>query len=72
MHATAIASTATLVELTRVARDVYTNHLLPVEAFGTVAAFYFVLTFSLAGLFRLLEKRFLRHLQPRAAGPKTA
>lgn len=72
MHATAIASTATLVELTRVARDVYTNHLLPVEAFGTVAAFYFVLTFSLAGLFRLLEKRFLRHLQPREAGPKTA
>lgn len=69
MHATAIASTASLVELTRVARDVYTNHLLPVEAFGTVAVFYFVLTFTLVGLFKLLERRYLRHLQPRAAAP---
>ena len=35
MHATAIASTVTLVDVTRVARDVYANHLLPAEAFGT-------------------------------------
>ncbi|HEY8566861.1 MAG TPA: ABC transporter permease [Beijerinckiaceae bacterium] len=67
MHATSIASTVTLVELTRVARDVYANHLMPVEAFGTVAVFYFVLTFSLAGLFKLLERRFLRHLRPKEA-----
>jgi arginine/ornithine transport system permease protein len=66
MHATSIASTVTLVELTRVARDVYTNHLMPVEAFGTVAVFYFILTFALAGLFKLLERRFLRHLRPKA------
>ena len=66
MHATALASTVTLVDLTRVARDVYANHLLPVEAFGTVAIFYFVLTFSLVGVFKLLERRFLRHLQPRS------
>jgi arginine/ornithine transport system permease protein len=67
MHATSIASTVTLVELTRVARDVFANHLLPVEAFGTVALFYFVLTFALAGLFKLLERRFLRHLRPKEA-----
>jgi arginine/ornithine transport system permease protein len=72
MHATALASTVTLVELTRVARDVYSNHLMPVEAFGTVAAFYFVLTFAMAGLFKLLERHYLRHLQPRAAGAKPA
>jgi arginine/ornithine transport system permease protein len=65
MHATALASTVTLVDLTRVARDVYANHLLPVEAFGTVAVFYFSLTFSLVGAFKLLERRFLKHLQPR-------
>ncbi|KAA2235850.1 ABC transporter permease [Salinarimonas soli] len=69
MHATAIASTVTLVELTRVARDVYSIHLMPTEAFGTVAAFYFVLTFTLVGLFRLLEWRFLRHLRRKEAGP---
>jgi arginine/ornithine transport system permease protein len=72
MHATAIASTVTLVELTRVARDVYTNHLMPVEAFGTVAVFYFILTFSLVGLFKLLERRYLRHLQPRQVTAKPA
>jgi arginine/ornithine transport system permease protein len=65
MHATALASTVTLVDLTRVARDVYANHLLPIEAFGTVALFYFVLTFSIAGIFKLLERRYLRHLAPR-------
>jgi arginine/ornithine transport system permease protein len=64
MHATAIASTVTLVDLTRVARDVYANHLTPVEAFGTVAVFYFVLTFSFVGLFKLAEHRWLRHLRP--------
>ncbi len=72
MHATALASTVTLVELTRVARDVYSNHLMPVEAFGTVAVFYFVLTFAMAGLFKLLERHYLRHLQPRAADARPA
>lgn len=67
MHATSIASTVTLVDVTRVARDVYTNHLLPVEAFGTAAVIYFLLTFAMVGGFRLLERRYLRHLQPQAA-----
>lgn len=67
MHATAIASTVTLVDVTRVARDVYANYLLPAEAFGTAAAIYFVLTFTLAGGFKLLEWRFLRHLRPQSA-----
>jgi arginine/ornithine transport system permease protein len=64
MHATSIASTVTLVDVTRVARDVYANHLLPVEAFGTAALIYFGLTWALVGSFRLLERRFLRHLLP--------
>ena len=62
MHATAIASTVTLVDITRVARDVYANHLLPVEAFGSAAVIYFVLTFAMVGVFKLLERRYLRHL----------
>jgi arginine/ornithine transport system permease protein len=64
MHATSIASTVTLVDVTRVARDVYANHLLPAEAFGTAAVIYFMLTFSLVGGFKALERRYLRHLQP--------
>jgi len=62
MHATAIVSTVTLVDVTRVARDVYANHLLPAEAFGTAAVIYFALTFTMVGGFKLLERRFLRHL----------
>jgi arginine/ornithine transport system permease protein len=66
MHATAIASTVTLVDITRVARDVYANHLLPMEAFGMAALIYFVLTFAMAGVFKGLERRWLRHLRPAA------
>lgn len=62
MHATAIASTVTLVDITRVARDVNATHLLVTESFGVAAVIYFVLTFSLVGLFKLLERHFLRHL----------
>ena len=72
MHATAIASTVTLVDLTRVARDVYANHLATVEAFGTVAVFYFVLTFSLIGIFRLAERRWLKHLRPQETNSAVA
>jgi arginine/ornithine transport system permease protein len=63
MHATSIASTVTLVDVTRVARDVYANHLLPVEAFGMAAVVYFTLTFTMVGAFKLLEQRYLRHLR---------
>lgn len=72
MHATAIASTVTLVDLTRVARDVYANHLATVEAFGTVAVFYFVLTFSLIGIFRLAERHWLKHLRPQETNSAVA
>jgi arginine/ornithine transport system permease protein len=72
LHATAIASTVTLVDVTRVARDVYTNHLLPVEAFGMAALVYLALTALLVGGFRLLEARYLRHLRPAPAGPAAA
>ena len=64
MHATAIASTVTLVDITRVARDVYSNYLLVTESFGVAAVIYFVLTFTFAGIFHLLERRFMRHLRP--------
>ena len=69
MHATAIASTVTLVDITRVARDVNATHLLVTESFGVAAAIYFLLTFSLVGIFKLLERRFLRHLRAQESLP---
>ena len=71
MHATAIASTVTLVDITRVARDVNANHLLVTESFGVAAVIYFVLTFTLVGGFKLLERRYLRHLQPQSLALST-
>jgi arginine/ornithine transport system permease protein len=72
MHATAIASTVTLVEITHVARDVHCNHLGVTESFGVAAVFYFVLTFLVVGVFKLLEMRYLRHLNRNSAGPAVA
>jgi arginine/ornithine transport system permease protein len=72
LHATSIASAVTIVELTRTARDVYYNTLSPADAFGTVAVFYFVITFMLVGLFKLAEHRFLAHLRPKPAAASTA
>lgn len=67
MHATALASTVTIVEILRVGRDVYTNYLVIPESFGMAAVFYLGLTLVLTTLFRALERHFLRHLDPRAS-----
>ncbi len=67
MHATALASTVTIVETLRVARDVYTNYLVVPESFGMAAVFYLGLTVILTQGFRLLERHYLRHLDPAAS-----
>jgi hypothetical protein len=64
MHATSLASTVTIVEILRVARDVYTNYLVVPESFGMAAVFYLILTVALTQGFRLLERHYLRHLDP--------
>lgn len=70
MHATALASTVTIVEILRVARDVYTNYLVLPESFGMAAAFYLTLTIILTQTFRLMERHYLRHLDPRASATR--
>jgi arginine/ornithine transport system permease protein len=72
MHATALASTVTIVEILRVARDVYTNYLVIPESFGMAAVFYLVLTVILTQGFRLLERHYLRHLDPKASATPAA
>lgn len=67
LHGTAIASTVTLMDLTGAARNAYSQHFAPFEAFLFAGALYLTLTFSLVGLFRLAERRYLAHLQPRKA-----
>ncbi len=73
LHGTAIASTVTLMDLTGAARNAYSQHFAPFEAFIFAGLLYLTLTFALVGLFRLAERRYLAHLQPRKAikGPTT-
>lgn len=68
LHGTAIASTITLVDLTGAARNAYSQHFAPFEAFIFAGLIYLCVTFALVGLFRLAERRWLGHLQPRKAG----
>jgi arginine/ornithine transport system permease protein len=65
LHGTSLASTVTIVDLTGAARELNARSYLPFESFLAVALIYLTLTFSLVGLFRLAERRWLRHLGPR-------
>jgi len=63
LHGSAIASVVTIIDLTGAARVVNSRFYTPYEAFLTAALFYFVLTFGLVWLFRLLEHRWHAHLR---------
>ncbi|MFQ3231044.1 ABC transporter permease [Reinekea sp.] len=65
LHATAIASTVTIIDLTGAARDIYARYYAPFEAFIFVALIYLVLTFCILAVFKQMEKRLLGHLQER-------
>ena len=67
LQGSAIASAVTLVDLTGAARNVYSQHFAPFEAFVFVGLIYLALTFVLVGLFKLAEHRWLAHLAPRKA-----
>lgn len=66
LHASALASTVTLMDILGAARKfnaMYTTY----EGFFVAAILYFCLTFSLVGIFQLIERRWLRHINPRTA-----
>lgn len=65
LHATSLASVVpSLYDLTNAAYSIYKTYYLPFQPFITVAVLYFVLTFALVYVFRLLERRFLAYLRP--------
>ncbi|WP_346795419.1 ABC transporter permease [Halomonas sp. Bachu 37] len=66
LHASAIASVVTLMDLTGAARFVYARYYAPFEAFLFVAALYLCLTFAILFFFRFLEKKLLAHLRPQS------
>ncbi|MGP8292227.1 ABC transporter permease [Vreelandella zhanjiangensis] len=64
LHASAIASVVTLMDLTGAARYVYSRFYTPFEPFLFVALIYLCLTFAILFFFRFLEKKLLAHLKP--------
>jgi arginine/ornithine transport system permease protein len=66
LHATSLASVVpALYDLTNAAYGIYKTYYLAFQPFIVVAVLYFILTFALVYVFRLLEKRFLAYLRPR-------
>lgn len=64
LHGSAVAGIITIVDLTGAARIVNSRYYAPFESFLTAGVFYMALTFSILWMFRLAERRFLRHLRP--------
>ncbi|MEY2995132.1 MAG: hypothetical protein RL357_2067 [Pseudomonadota bacterium] len=67
LHSTSLASAVPAVlDITGAARTIYSKFYLPFEAFITAGLIYLTLTFTLVGLFRWAEGRWMAYLQPRS------
>lgn len=64
LHASAIASVVTIVDLTGAARDIYSRYYAPFDAFLFVAAIYLCITLIIIFAFRQIENKMLAHLRP--------
>lgn len=66
LHSTALAFTATVPDLLKVARDINSATYQPFIAFSLAAALYLIISYVLISLFRQAEKRWLAHVKPGA------
>lgn len=64
LHSTTVAFTATVPDILKVARDANSATYMTFESFGIAALLYLAITFTLVGLFRLAERRWLAFLGP--------
>ncbi len=64
LHSTALAFTATVPDLLKIARDINAATYQPFTAFGIAAVLYLIISYVLISLFRRAEKRWLRHTKP--------
>lgn len=73
LHSTSLASTVPgLMDMTAVASRIYSDFYLPFEAYLFAAGLYLVITFTMVGLFKWAEQRFLAHLSPRSTSSPSA
>ncbi len=64
LHSTALAFTATVPDLLKIARDINAATYQPFTAFGIAAVLYLMISWVLITLFRKAEKRWLQHIRP--------
>jgi putative lysine/arginine/ornithine/histidine/octopine transport system permease protein len=62
MKGTALASTITLMELMGQSQFISSNTYLPIQVFVIAGAIYYVLTLVITWIFRMLERRYNRHV----------
>ncbi|MFT5721528.1 MAG: His/Glu/Gln/Arg/opine family amino acid ABC transporter permease subunit [Motiliproteus sp.] len=67
LKSSALASTITLLDLTGMARTIIARTYTPIEIFLAAGAIYLAMSLVIIGLFRLIEKRHNRYMQPLAA-----
>ena len=67
LHSTALAFTATVPDVLKIARDINSATYQPFYAFGIAAVIYLCVSFVLIGLFRKAEKGWLAHVKPQSA-----
>lgn len=65
LHSTAIAFTATVPDLLKVAGDVNADTYQAFHAYGIASVIYLAVSLSLIGVFRIAEKRLLKFSRPR-------
>jgi arginine/ornithine transport system permease protein len=65
LHATSLASTVpAMLDVTAAAQRIFSDFYLPFEAYIAAALIYLVGSFSLIGLFKVAEKRYMAYLSP--------
>lgn len=63
LKGSALASTITLLDLTGMARTIIARTYTPIEMFLAAGAIYLLISVAIIFVFRMLERRFNRHLQ---------
>ena len=62
LHSTALAFTATVPDLLKIARDINAATYQPFYAFGIAAVLYLIISYVLISLFRKAERRWMAHV----------
>ncbi|MHA3913811.1 ABC transporter permease [Halovulum sp. GXIMD14793] len=63
LHGSAVVSVITIQDILGVGKTVNARYYIVYEGFLTAAALYLAITFTIIFIFRLLERRYLRHLR---------